>query len=91
MEFKGSTYLVRPYLFMSLAERIQPVPYRLSPLTKKWLAFQLLLTLRQHSNLNRPHGDIKPENVLLTSWDFLKLADMHPLKPVYLESLAEYN
>ena len=39
------------------------------------------------------HGDIKPENVLVTGWDWLMIADIHPYKPTLLmdDNLKLYN
>ena len=42
---------------------------------KKWLAFQLLCALRDSHSRNIYHGDIKTENVLVTSWNWLYLTD----------------
>lgn len=52
---------------------------------KKWLAFQLLCAVRDcHAN-NIYHGDIKTENILVTSWNWLYLSDFSsPFKPTYL-------
>jgi serine/threonine protein kinase len=39
------------------------------------------------------HGDIKAENVLLTSWNWLLISDLAPYKPVYvdLENPADFT
>jgi phosphoinositide-3-kinase regulatory subunit 4 len=39
------------------------------------------------------HGDIKPDNFLVTSYDWLFLSDIHVYKPVLIddENLEEYN
>lgn len=39
------------------------------------------------------HGDLKPENVLLTSWNWLLLSDLAPYKPVFLnlEHTADFT
>ena len=42
---------------------------------KKWLAFQLLCSLRDSHARNVYHGDIKTENILVTSWNWLYLTD----------------
>jgi serine/threonine protein kinase len=31
------------------------------------------------------HGDIKPENILVTSYDWLLISDIHPFKPVIIK------
>ena len=61
---------------------------------KKWLIFQLLAGLQQiHSVDGMVHGDIKPDNVLVTSYDWLYIADMHRYKPVVVmdDDLKTYN
>ena len=42
---------------------------------KRWLAFQLLCALRDCHAKEIYHGDIKTENVLVTSWNWLYLTD----------------
>lgn len=52
---------------------------------KKWLAFQLLCALRDCHARDVYHGDIKAQNVLVTSWNWLYLTDFSsPFKPVML-------
>jgi len=49
-----------------------------------WIAFQLLHALAQCHERGVCHGDIKCENVLVTSWDWVYLADFASYKPVRL-------
>lgn len=56
----------------------------LSPIEKKWLAFQLLTALRDARNRKVSHGDLKTSNILITSWNWLYLSDFAPHKPTYL-------
>lgn len=52
---------------------------------KRWLAFQLLSAVRDCHARNLYHGDIKTENALVTSWNWLYLSDFSATyKPVYL-------
>ena len=51
---------------------------------QQWLAFQLLHALAQAHERGVCHGDIKCENVLVTSWNWLYLADFASYKPTYL-------
>ncbi|EMD69856.1 hypothetical protein COCSADRAFT_156002 [Bipolaris sorokiniana ND90Pr] len=52
---------------------------------KKWLSFQLLCAVRDCHARNIFHGDIKTENVLVTSWNWLYLADFSSsYKPAHL-------
>ena len=56
----------------------------LSPIEKKWLAFQLLNALRDARNRKIAHGDLKTSNILITSWNWLYLSDFAPHKPALL-------
>lgn len=51
---------------------------------QRWLAFQLLAALAQCHERGVCHGDLKCENVLVSSWDWLFLADFATHKPTYL-------
>lgn len=57
----------------------------LEDIEKKWLSFQLLCALRDCHARNVYHGDIKTENVLVTSWNWLYLTDFSSsFKKTYL-------
>ena len=57
----------------------------LDDIEKKWLAFQLLCALRDCHARNVYHGDIKTENTLVTSWNWLYLTDFSSsFKKTYL-------
>ena len=56
----------------------------LSSVEKKWIAFQLLTALRDARNRKMSHGDIKSENILVTSWNWVYLSDFASIKPTYL-------
>lgn len=56
----------------------------LSAIEKKWIAFQILIALRDARNRKVSHGDIKSENVLVTSWNWVYLTDFASYKPTYL-------
>ena len=49
-----------------------------------WIAYQLLHALAQAHGRGVCHGDIKCENVLVTSWAWVYLADLASYKPTYL-------
>ncbi|RRT38685.1 hypothetical protein B296_00050752 [Ensete ventricosum] len=48
------------------------------------LVVQLLCAVEQGHNKGVCHGDIKCENVLVTSWNWLYLADFASFKPTYI-------
>ena len=56
----------------------------LSPIEKKWIAFQLLNALRDARSHKVAHGDVKSENILVTSWNWVYLTDFASHKPTYL-------
>ena len=57
----------------------------LEDIEKKWLAYQLLCALRDCHARDVYHGDIKTENVLVTSWNWLYLTDFSSsFKKTYL-------
>ena len=60
---------------------------------KKWIAFQLLLALQQAHKHGVCHGDIKMENVMISSWNWVILTDFASFKPTYLpeDNPAEFS
>ncbi|KAJ0031465.1 hypothetical protein Pint_13294 [Pistacia integerrima] len=82
-ETDKAAYLLRQYFFNNLHDRLSTRPF-LSLVEKKWLAFQLLLAVKQCHEHGICHGDIKCENVLVTSWNWLYLADFASFKPTYI-------
>ncbi|KAL2111613.1 hypothetical protein VUR80DRAFT_9745 [Thermomyces stellatus] len=84
VETDTNAFLVRQFMYSSLYDRISTRPF-LEDVEKKWLAFQLLCALRDCHARDVYHGDIKAQNVLVTSWNWLYLADFSsPFKPVML-------
>ncbi|KAF2483129.1 protein kinase WD40 [Neohortaea acidophila] len=76
--------LVRQFIHSSLYDRVSIRPF-LENIEKKWIAFQLLCAVRDCHSRGRYHGDIKTENVLVTSWGWVYLTDFASVfKPVYL-------
>ena len=80
-------YAPRPSPSFATDPHLRPVrstrPF-LSPIEKKWIAFQLLTALRDARARKVAHGDIKSENILVTSWNWLYLSDFAPHKPTFL-------
>ncbi|KAF1839378.1 ARM repeat-containing protein [Decorospora gaudefroyi] len=84
IETAACGYLVRQYIHSSLYDRLSTRPF-LEEIEKKWLSFQLLCAVRDCHARNVFHGDIKTENVLVTSWNWLYLADFSSsYKPAHL-------
>jgi phosphoinositide-3-kinase regulatory subunit 4 len=82
-ESPHAAYLVRQYFHANLLERLSSPPF-LSLIEKKWLAFQLLQAVQQCHAVGVCHGDIKAENVMVTSWGWLLLCDFANFKPASL-------
>lgn len=74
IETETNAFIVRQYLYSSLYDRMSTRPF-LEDIEKKWLAYQLLCGLRDCHLRGIFHGDIKTENTLVTSWNWLYLSD----------------
>ena len=74
VEVGSGGFLVRQYLFSSVYDRLSTRPF-LEDIEKKWLAYQLLCAIRDCHAQEIYHGDIKTENLLVTSWNWLYLTD----------------
>lgn len=84
IESNRAGYLIRQHLKSNLYDRLSSRPH-LQHIELKFMTFQLLQALNDIHCLNVTHGDIKTENILATSWDWLVLTDFSaPMKPVYL-------
>lgn len=84
VENNTNAYLIRQYVHSSLYDRISTNP-PLEDIERKWIAFQLLCAVRDCHAKNIYHGDIKTENILVTSWNWLYLTDFAAsIKPHYL-------
>lgn len=79
------TYLIRQYLASNLYDRLLTRPF-LTDIEKFWLIFQLFQCIEIAHSQDVMHGDIKPENVLCTGWNFLVLTDFAPHKPTCIPS-----
>ncbi|UJR33847.1 hypothetical protein I4U23_021270 [Adineta vaga] len=86
-----SIILTRPYIKDNLFYRLQTRPY-LTRIEKKWIAYQLLIALKHIHHVNITHGDLKIENILLTSYNWILLSDFANFKPTFFayEDPAEY-
>ncbi|XP_041040975.1 phosphoinositide 3-kinase regulatory subunit 4 [Carcharodon carcharias] len=84
--------LFRQYARDNLYDRISTRPF-LGNTEKRWVAFQLLNALEQAHRAGVRHGDIKTENVMVTSWNWVLLTDFASFKPTYLpeDNPADFN
>ncbi|XP_066593358.1 phosphoinositide 3-kinase regulatory subunit 4 isoform X2 [Prorops nasuta] len=75
--------IMREYVKYSLYDRISTRPF-LTSIEKKWITFQVLYALHQAHKFKVCHGDIKLENIMITSWNWILLTDFASFKPTYL-------
>ncbi|MEW5319537.1 MAG: hypothetical protein WDW38_010682 [Sanguina aurantia] len=92
VETGTSGILMRQHIAANLYERLSTRPF-LTAIEKRWMLFQLLHGLAQCQARGVCHGDLKAENVLVTSWGWLFLTDFAPYKPTYLpaDNPAEFS
>ncbi|KAH3745776.1 Serine/threonine-protein kinase ppk19 [Pelomyxa schiedti] len=83
LETEKAGYMIRQYFANNLSDRISTLPF-LTIEDKLWITYQLLRGVEQSHKLKICHGDIKCENVMLTSSNWVFLSDPAPYKPVYL-------
>ncbi|XP_047035131.1 phosphoinositide 3-kinase regulatory subunit 4 [Helicoverpa zea] len=75
--------LMREYCKCSVYDRMSTRPF-LTTLEKKWITFQVLYALHRMHKLGICHGDIKLENIMVTSWLWVLLTDIASFKPTFL-------
>lgn len=80
-------FLVREFVKYSLYDRMSTRPF-FTNIEKKWIAFQVLYALHKCHEVGVCHGDIKLENIMVTSWHWVFLVDFASFKPTYL---SEHN
>ncbi|NWU92996.1 PI3R4 kinase, partial [Upupa epops] len=84
--------LFRQYVRDNLYDRISTRPF-LNNIEKRWIAFQILTAVDQAHRSGVRHGDIKTENIMVTSWNWVLLTDFASFKPTYLpeDNPADFN
>ena len=82
--------LQRQYLPYNLADRIITAPF-FSEHEKTFLSYQIINSVNALHSMGCVHGDIKPENILLTSSNTPYLSDFAPYKPFYIPDDNPYD
>ena len=75
-----SGILLRQYIKYNLYDRLSTRPY-LTFFEKKWITYQLLKSFQWCHQRCINHGDVKLENILITSFNWILLTDFAPFKP----------
>ncbi|KAI3402920.2 VPS15 [Candida oxycetoniae] len=84
IETDRAGYLIRQMGKTNLYDRLSLRPF-LEPIEKLFITFQLLKTVSELHALNIHHGDLRLENILVTSSNWVLLTDFASLtKPVFL-------
>lgn len=76
-------YLIRQYFSTNLSDRLSTRPF-LNELEKYWIIFQLFKSLEICHENKIIHGDIKPENIMCTTSNWVVLTDFAPFKPIFI-------
>ncbi|KAJ1426931.1 hypothetical protein B484DRAFT_450462 [Ochromonadaceae sp. CCMP2298] len=76
-------YLIRQFFHANLYDRLSTRPF-LNELEKLWILFQLFKCLEICHSHSIVHGDIKPENVMCTTSNWVVLTDFSPFKPAFI-------
>ena len=75
--------IFRQYIKYTLLERMYLLPY-LTYIEKVWITFQLLVALNHINELKLVHGNLTPENILITSNLSVFISDLATYKPAYI-------
>ena len=83
--YEEGAYVVRPYFPQSLTSKMNDFP-ELTNYERDWIAYQILRGVQNLHNQGLFHGDIKPENILLTDRLQVQIVDPAPYKPIFIKS-----
>src|SRR6218665_391311 len=73
-------FMVRQFIKFSLYDRLSTRPF-LSDIEKAWIAYQIIKCLAWCHERSILHGDIKLENILITSSQWVVMSDFATCKP----------
>ncbi|SNX82431.1 related to VPS15 - ser/thr protein kinase [Melanopsichium pennsylvanicum] len=84
VETERAGYLIRQWLHSNLYDRISTRPF-LSAVEKRWITYQLLHAMRDAHERGIAHGDLKCENVLVTTSLMIYVTDFaSSFKPTFV-------
>jgi len=78
-----SAILLRQHFARDLYDRMHTRPF-LSDVARNWIAFQVLCSVCQAHSVGAVHGDLKTENIFVSSWNHAVLSDFALFKPLRL-------
>ena len=81
-------YIARQFVRFSLYDRISTRPF-LTHLEKCWIVYQLLRCIAWCHERHIHHGDIKLENIMVTSYLWVVVTDFATYKPVTLPEVCQ--
>lgn len=81
--------LLRQYIKYNLYDRLSTRPY-LTSFEKIWITFQLLKSFQWCHQRGIYHGDLKLENILITSFHWILLTDFAPFKPTRVPEVISW-
>lgn len=76
-------YLIRQHFSSNLYDRLSTRPF-LTSLEKLWIIYQLFMALESAHQEGIMHGDIRPENIMVTTWNWVVLTDFAVYKPLLI-------
>ena len=79
----NAAFILRQHFHSSLHTRISMRPF-LSNIEKRWIVYSILQAIAQAHNAGVVHLDIKSENIMVTSWNWVFLTDFASFKPMFV-------
>jgi len=79
-----AAFLIRQYFHNNLHDALEHHHPPLTYVEKLFVVFQMLHGLKQMHRSGECHGDLKTENIMLTSWNWVFLTDIATFKPTNL-------
>uniref|UniRef100_A0A915PPG6 non-specific serine/threonine protein kinase n=1 Tax=Setaria digitata TaxID=48799 RepID=A0A915PPG6_9BILA len=77
--------LARPFQKHTLYDRLSTRPF-LMDIEKRWIAYHLFKALAQCECAEVCHGDIKTQNILVSSYNWVQITDFASFKPASIPS-----
>lgn len=84
MDDISAAFLIRQYFHNNLQDALLHHHPPLTFTQKLFVVYQMLQGLKQMHRSGECHGDLKIENIMLTSWNWVFLTDMAAFKPTNL-------